>query len=182
MRGKYSASAAMPPDFALPPAIQKMSEKLASARAAASALVALESLTNSTRPLRPTCSMRWARPGNDRRPRSIVSGASPSASAAAVAQAAFWALCRPRSEPMQHRDSRHALAGAFEPLGNFLRPFVVDADDGGAVRRDAFDQPRLDRRVTRDRAVPIEMVRRDIEQDADRGIEARREIDLIGRA
>src|ERR1700674_4882665 len=75
MRGKYSAREAMPPDFALPPAIQKMSEKLARPRAAASALVALESLTNSTRPLRPTCSMRWARPGNDRRPRSIVSGA-----------------------------------------------------------------------------------------------------------
>src|SRR6266513_98605 len=137
MRGKYSASAAMPPDFALPPAIQKMSEKLASARAAASALVALESLTNSTRPLQPTCSMRWARPGTDRRPRSIVSGASPSASAAAVARQrsrlaaglgfhdAIGLGVEPVLEPPQRRDSRHALAGAFEPLGNFLRPFVV---------------------------------------------------------
>ena len=50
MRGKNSARLAMPPVFALPPAIQKMSWKLASALAAESALVAFESLTNSTRP------------------------------------------------------------------------------------------------------------------------------------
>ncbi len=65
MRGKKPASEAMPPVFGLPPAIQKMSEKQASAWAAEFALVALESLTNSTRPLRPTCSMRCARPGNE---------------------------------------------------------------------------------------------------------------------
>ncbi len=62
------ASDAMPPVFGLPPAIQKMSGKQASACAAESALVALESLTNSTLPMRPTCSMRCARPGNDRKP------------------------------------------------------------------------------------------------------------------
>ena len=61
----------MPPVFGLPPAIQKMSVKLASARAAASALVAFESLTNSTRPRRPTCSMRCARPGKEESPRWI---------------------------------------------------------------------------------------------------------------
>ena len=90
----------MPPVFALPPAIQKISVKLASARAAASALVALESLTNSTLPFRPTCSMRCARPGNETSPFWIASGDRPSARPAAVAQAAFCALCRPRSEPM----------------------------------------------------------------------------------
>src|SRR5262249_22162995 len=58
----------MPPVLARPPAIQKISEKLASAHAAASALVALESLTKRTRPLRPTCSIRCARPANDRSP------------------------------------------------------------------------------------------------------------------
>ena len=42
MRGKNSASDVMPPVFGLPPAIQKISSKQASARAAASALVALE--------------------------------------------------------------------------------------------------------------------------------------------
>ncbi len=43
--------------------------KQTSARAAASALVALESLTKRTLPMRPTSSMRWARPGKlgDRR-------------------------------------------------------------------------------------------------------------------
>ena len=53
----------MPPSLALPPAIQKMSGKQTSARAAASALVALESLTKRTLPMRPTSSMRCARPG-----------------------------------------------------------------------------------------------------------------------
>ena len=65
MRGKNPASGTMPPLFGLPPAIQKMSPKQASAWAAESALVALELLMNSTRPLRPTSSMRCASPGND---------------------------------------------------------------------------------------------------------------------
>ena len=68
MRGKNARSDSMPPVFGLPPAIQKMSLKQASACAAESALVALESLTKSTVPLRPTSSMRWARPGNERSP------------------------------------------------------------------------------------------------------------------
>src|SRR6267142_6121196 len=66
MRGKNPRSEAMPPVLGLPPAIQKMSPKQASACAAESALVAFESLTNSTLPLRPTSSMRCGRPGNDR--------------------------------------------------------------------------------------------------------------------
>jgi arylsulfatase A-like enzyme len=65
-----------------------------------SALVPFESLTNKTLPWRPTCSMRCASPGNDTRARAIVSGVTPSARAAAVAQAAFCALCKPRREPM----------------------------------------------------------------------------------
>ena len=44
------------------------------------------------------------------------------------------------------------------------------------------DQPLLDRRVILQRAVAVEMVFGDVEQDADRGIEARREIDLERRA
>src|SRR2546421_76594 len=139
MRGKYPASEVMPPAFALPPAIQKISVKLASARAAASALVAFESLTNSTPPLRPTCSMRCARPGNDTSPRWIAAVSRPSASAAPTAQAAFWALCRPRNDP--------------------IPPICAIS-----------------------RAVPVEMIGADIEQDADRRIERRREVDLVGRA
>src|SRR5439155_1104026 len=71
MRGKKEPSEAMPPVLALPPAIQKMSEKQASACAAESALVALESLTNSTRALRPTSSMRWASPGKEASPVAV---------------------------------------------------------------------------------------------------------------
>src|SRR5271155_2907882 len=87
MRGKNPASGTMPPLFCLPPAIQKMSPKQASAWAVESALVALESLMNSTRPLRPTSSMRCASPGNDRKPAWMARRSRPSASAAAAAQA-----------------------------------------------------------------------------------------------
>src|SRR5580658_287825 len=83
MRGKYSVKPPMPPSFGLPPAIQKISAKDDSACAAASALVPLESLTNSTLSHRPTCSMRWARPGKLRRPFCRVSRPTPSANAQA---------------------------------------------------------------------------------------------------
>ena len=66
--GNIRSRPVMPPAFGLPPAIQKISAKDDSACAAASALVPLESLTNSTLPRRPTCSMRCARPGKLRRP------------------------------------------------------------------------------------------------------------------
>src|SRR5258706_5379476 len=99
MRGKKDSSEVMPPALALPPAMQNMSVKEASACADESALVALESLTNSTAPLRPTCSMRWARPGKLFNPRSISAGASPECQQAADAKAAFCALLRPHREP-----------------------------------------------------------------------------------
>ncbi len=100
MRGKNSASGAMPPVLALPPAIQKMSSKEESARAAASALVALELLTKRTRPLRPTSSMRCASPGKLLSALAIFSAGSPSAVAAASAAPAFCALWTPRRRPM----------------------------------------------------------------------------------
>ena len=103
MRGKNPESTLMPPVLGLPPAIQNMSEKHASARAAESALVALESLTNNTLPLRAMVSIRWASPGNDASPPWMAAGSIPSASAAPAAQAAFWALWTPRSEPMPRR-------------------------------------------------------------------------------
>ena len=59
---------------------------------------------------------------------------------------------------------------------------VVDADDRGAILRHAGDEALLDRRVVLHGAVAIEMIFAEIDQDADRGIERRREIDLIGRA
>ena len=120
MRGKNSASEVMPPVFGLPPAIQKILSKQASACAAESALVALESLTNSTSPMRPTSSMRCARPGNDHSPSWMMRWSRPSASAAAVAQAAFCALCGPRNEPMSPRSAigaRRAAGRLHDLLG-----------------------------------------------------------------
>ncbi len=48
--------------------------------------------------------------------------------------------------------------------------------------RHAGDQPLLHCRVIFHRAVAVEMILAEIDQDADRRIERRREIDLIGRA
>ena len=116
--GKNFRSGSMPPVFGLPPAIQKMSLKQASACAAESALVALESLTKRTAPRRPTSSMRCASPGNDRKPAWIAAGSRPSASAAAAAQAAFCALCSPRSEPMPPIS---AIGSALPPWARMMR-------------------------------------------------------------
>src|SRR5437899_7564953 len=103
MRGKKRASDAMPPVLALPPAIQKMSEKQASARAAESALVALESLTNSTLPLRAIVSMRCARRGKEPSPAWMEAGVRPSDRAAPDEQAAFWAWWAARRDPMPRK-------------------------------------------------------------------------------
>src|SRR5476649_1216301 len=101
MRGKNLARLEMPPVLGLPPAIQKILSKLESALAALSALVAFESLTNRTFPkfvgLRPTCCMRWARPGKITSPFWMVGRSTLSATQAATGVAAFCALCA-RSE------------------------------------------------------------------------------------
>ena len=80
-----------------------------------------------------------------------------------------------------HRDPHHALAGLLEPVGDVAAPAVVDADDGGALRLHAGDQPLLHRGVVLERAVAVEVVLADVEQDADGRIERGREIDLVGR-
>ena len=80
-----------------------------------------------------------------------------------------------------HRDPHHALAGTLDPVGAVAAPSVVDADDRGALCLHAGDQPLLHGRIMFKRAVAIDMVFADIDQDADRGIERRRKVDLIGR-
>ena len=80
-----------------------------------------------------------------------------------------------------HGDPHHALAGLIEPVGDVAAPAVVDADDRGALRLHAGDQPRLHGGVMLQRAVAIDMVFADIEQNADGRIERGRQIDLVGR-
>ena len=113
----------MPPVFGLPPRIQKMSGKHTSAFATESALVALESLTYNTRPRRPSCSMRCARPGKLRRPLLIASSVMPSVCTAAIAAAAFWRLWLPRSEPMPERSKPRGNASVSDTrmVGFFAR-------------------------------------------------------------
>src|SRR5215472_14192160 len=152
MRGKYSARLAMPPSFGFPPAIQKMSEKDDSARAAASALVPLESLTNSTWPRRPTCSMRCARPGKLRRPFCRTSRPTPSASAQATqradaadprdfaaraagrAQDGFMLDIDAIGERIPHGYAHHTRARLLDAVGGVATMDVVDADDRRPLR------------------------------------------------
>ena len=82
-----------------------------------------------------------------------------------------------RIEPLgRDADERLAPIGAARRDGAAER--VVDADDGEIGRG---DEALLDRRVLRDRAVPVEMVRRDVEEDADRRLQAWCEVDLKRR-
>jgi hypothetical protein len=80
-----------------------------------------------------------------------------------------------------HRDPDHAPAGALDPVGAVAAPSVIDADDRGACRLHPGDQTFLHRRIMFKRAVAIDMILADIDQDTDRGIERRRKIDLIRR-
>src|SRR6202023_2527803 len=66
-----------------------------------------------------------------------------------------------------HGDAPHALPRLFEAAGGVAAPAVVDADDRRALRLHAGDQTLLHRGVMLERAVAIDMVFADIEQDAD---------------
>ena len=177
--------------------------------AAASALVALESLTKSVAARRPTCSMRCARPGKLACRRRSRHRSRPSAEAAAKAGAGVLGVvgAAQRAEPaseattlapadagrmsVRRRRRGRRRAAPLARCARRARPSrssrsaiacteaIVDADDGRLRRR---DEPLLDRRHSPHRAMPVEMVRRDVEEHADRRIERRREIDLEGRA
>ena len=66
-----------------------------------------------------------------------------------------------------HGDADHALAGLFDAVGGVAAPAVVDADDRGALLLHAGDQALLDGGIMFERAVAVDMVFADIEQDAD---------------
>ena len=61
-----------------------------------------------------------------------------------------------------------------------MTPFVIDADHRCAASADICNQALLHGGIIFQRAVAIEMIFRDVEQNANRRIERRREVDLIG--
>ena len=76
-------------------------------------------------------------------------------------------------------DADDFLAGLFQPVGDLRAIDVVDADDRGLA---AGHQALLDRGVVLHRAVAVEMVGRQVEQDAGGRVDRGREVDLVGRA
>ena len=200
----------MPPVFGLPPRIQKMSRgKLASACSAESTLVALLSLTNSTRPAWPTSSMRCdetrkgLQPPRDdlRREAEREAGGGGRGGVLGVVRAAQRADARQIgdfpgyarlgdeelralridaiSDRLPLRDPPNRYTGLFDPVGDGGRQCVVYADHRGFG---AIDQPLLDRGIVLHGAVPLQVILGEVQQHADGRIERRREIDLIGRA
>ncbi len=69
----------------------------------------------------------------------------------------------------------HAVT--IKPVGNGFAILIVDPDNRRVARR---DQPFLDRRIVFHRSMTVEMVRRQIEQDACGRVQRRRQIDLVG--
>lgn len=76
------------------------------------------------------------------------------------------------------RQAHHEAAGALGAVGHGLSEAIVDADDRRAARLDAGDQPFLDAGIGLQRAMAVQMVGRDVQADADRGVERRRQVDL----
>ncbi len=209
MRSNSGRNGSIPPAFGLPPAIQWISRKDSSAFSAASALVAFESLMNSTRPRRPTSSIRCARPGKvanargDRVARHAERGRGGVSEGGVLA--VVGAAQRPgapevdrrlggvaRENPVivdenvrqRRRTARdgHALV---VPAGALMRAQIARLGSSSTpIKRDPGlgDQPLLDRRIALEVAVTVEMVRRDVDQEADARRERGGEVDLVGRA
>jgi hypothetical protein len=75
------------------------------------------------------------------------------------------------------RDDARPIGARFQPRIDVAAVLIVDADQCDFGLR---DQPLLDRRVAREIAMPVEMVRRDVDQESDAGRERGSKIDLIG--
>ena len=58
------------------------------------------------------------------------------------------------------------FAGALDAIGRRARLNVIDVDHGRAAWLDVCGHPLLDRGVVLDTAVPVDMIFRDIEQNA----------------
>ncbi len=196
-RAKSGASGAMPPSFGMPPTIQWMrAGKAASAFSAASALVALLSLTNSTRPIAadllhavgearessrgPRGSLgldaERARRGDGRRGVLRIVRAAQRADAGEVERRS---RCRRRRQHDARAVARRSPSASVPLDGDADDACVLPPASRSAIARHqssstpttavsaAGDQPLLDGGVVLHRAVPVEMVGRDVEQDAD---------------
>ena len=211
MRGKKPVSVESPPVFGLPPAIQKMSLKQASACAgrirvgrlgvvdeqhAALAADLLHAMRQAGERAQAFLDLLDRKAERERgaaragRVLRIVHAAqrSDAAEQRDLGAAAARGLHDPPrfdsdavGERTAHRHAHDALARLLDAVGGGLAPVVVDADNRRAVLLHAGDQPLLHRGVVRERAVAVEMILADVDQDADRRIERRREVDLIGR-
>ena len=93
-------------------------------------------------------------------------------------QLAIRAIDALRQRPSR-RDANDPPRGPLEPVGDRLRAVIVDRDDG---RSRGGHQPLLDGGVARQRAVAVEVIGRDVEEDADARVDAGRKIDLKRRA
>ena len=188
----------MPPSFALPPRIQKMSSKEVSAFSVESALVALESLMKSVVAAAADLlhAMRQAREAARGRagspPASTSEGqrdgdgggrvlrivrAAQRADAREVGDGAVPLAVAPDERRRRPRTRRRASGSAEMRRRRARRSLRRRVGDRAAHRRRRRrstarsrlgDQPLLDRRVVLHRAVPVEMVGRDVEQHADR--------------
>ena len=77
------------------------------------------------------------------------------------------------------RNARQALACALDPLGRGSAPAIIDIDHRGSLPLDARNRSLLHRGVLVQASVPVEVVRTDIDENADPGIKRGRQINLI---
>ena len=83
---------------------------------------------------------------------------------------------------MPRGDADHVLAGGREPVGGRVAPFIIDADDHRSGVRHAGQESLLHGSIITDRAMAVDVIFAQIDPHANRRIERRREVDLIGRA
>ena len=77
-----------------------------------------------------------------------------------------------------HRDNPGRAGARLQARIDFPARLVIDADERDLGLR---DEPLLDRRIADEIAMPVEMVRRDVDQESDARRERGRKVDLIGR-
>jgi hypothetical protein len=80
---------------------------------------------------------------------------------------------------LQPSDNRHPVnRRPLNCVGDVGAPFVIDADERRIAAILLSEHSRLDGGVILHGAVPVEVVRRDVDQNAGVGLEARHQVDL----